>query len=427
MDLARDVAFSEIEPQINDLLRSAEEITVLVLNSSSRDLLDYERNPTLKVVLIGGNRLSRGLTLESLTVSFYVRESENYDTLLQMGRWFGYRNDYVDLTRLWTTSELFARFRHLALVEEDLRDQIAIYEREGLTPLHVAPRIRAHPAMLVTAKNRMGSAEYVRQSYAGELLQTIRFRLGNDEWLQANLDCAKELLAALGEPTGDVRNDSTRPTWRNIPWPYIVGFLERFRTAQDAISFDADTAARYIRKQAEYFEELTSWTVSVRSGLSETADLKSWDMGIEGLAEVPAISRSLLATDDGSIGVLTNPSRKDQVASGDEAVDLSDDQLAAARTAIEDERFPTVGHALRWQRPRTHGLLLLYPISPYSKPGLNSNRNGTLTRVPLFEDPVGRPLVVGVALSFPPSKTGATVEYVAGRPSRFAINEMDDE
>jgi hypothetical protein len=88
----------------------------------------------MKVVLVGGNRLSRGLTLEQLVVSYYVRESSNYDTLLQMGRWFGYRAAYADLTRLWTTQELYIRFRHLALVEEELRRQIAVSPTHGGGP-----------------------------------------------------------------------------------------------------------------------------------------------------------------------------------------------------------------------------------------------------------------------------------------------------
>ena len=106
LDAALDVPFHEIEPLLNDLLRAQETMRVLVLNSSSPDVLDYEGEPRLKVVLVGGNRLSRGLTLEDLTVSFYVREANTYDTLLQMGRWFGYREEFVDLTRLWTTGEL---------------------------------------------------------------------------------------------------------------------------------------------------------------------------------------------------------------------------------------------------------------------------------------------------------------------------------
>ena len=419
LDSSLDVPFVAVEPSLSDLLRTAEAIELLVLNSSSPDVLDYESNPTVKVVLIGGNRLSRGLTLEDLTVSFYVREANNYDTLLQMGRWFGYRADFADLTRLWTTSELVSRFRHLALVEEDLRDQIAIYEREGLTPRDVAPKIRSHPAMLVTAKNRMGAAETVRQSYAGELLQTVRFRLGNDEWLEHNLNRTKELLASLGPPTGTARGDDSRPAWQDVPWEYVAGFLRQFRTAQDAISFDADTAANYIRAQAEHHGELTRWTVAVRCGTSLDENLKGWDLGITGVEHVPAISRSRLKADNGSIGVLTNPSRPDNLAAGDEAADLTLEQLAEAALVVNE--FPTVGHAVRSHRPRTEGLLMVFPISPFSKARAANVKN----RVDLFDHPAGRPLVVGIAVSFPPSETGATVEYVSGKPSIHSIFAAD--
>jgi hypothetical protein len=420
LDADLDVPFTAIEPHLGDLLRATEGIELLVLNSSSQDVLDYEANTALKVVLIGGNRLSRGLTLEDLTVSFYLRESDTYDTLLQMGRWFGYRAPFVDLTRLWTTEEIFSRFRHLALVEEDLRDQIAIYERENLTPREVAPRIRAHPAMLVTARNRMGSAQTVRQSYSGELLQTIRFRLGNDDWLRNNLQRTVELLGSLGPPNASDSSGDGRPMWRNVPWSYVVSYLQRYRTAADSMSFDADTAARYIRMQAEHHGELTNWTIAVRSATSNDADLKSWPLGIVGHEAVPAISRSQLKSSSGSIGVLTSPSRRDNLAAGDEACDLTEEQLEIAATKIDD--FPKLGYALRWARPRTQGLLMIFPISPYSQARAANEKN----RVNLFDQPDGRPLVVGVALSFPPSSTAATVEYVAGKPSVDSISASDD-
>lgn len=416
-----DVAFEAIEEHVNTLLSNADGINLLVLNSTSSHVLDYETDPKLKVVLIGGNRLSRGLTLEDLTVSFYVREANTYDTLLQMGRWFGFRSKFVDLTRLWTTEELVSRFRHLALVEESLRDQIKMYEMEQLTPLDVAPKIRSHPAMLVTAKNRMGSAEKVKQSYAGELLQSVRFRLGVNEWLAHNVDKTAELLASLGAPTGAPRSTINRPVWGGVPWEYVSGFLHQFRTAQDATVFDAATAARYIQRQAEGFGELVEWTVGLRCGGSIDPELGAWDAGLSDLGPVPHISRSRLSTDSGSIGVLASPVRRDNPGSGDEAIDLDDGQIQRATERVDD--FPTVGHALRWQRDRTQGLLLLYPISPRSKPGAAAQ---VKNRVNLFDDPSGKPTVMGVALSFPPSGTGATVEYIAGKQSQHSSSWRDE-
>ena len=102
IDISRDVPFEAIEPHIDKLLRDG--IVVRVLNSDWPDTIDFDAEPNLKAVLIGGNKLSRGVTIEGLLVSYYVRETLYYDTLMQMGRWFGYRARYVDLTRLYGTN-----------------------------------------------------------------------------------------------------------------------------------------------------------------------------------------------------------------------------------------------------------------------------------------------------------------------------------
>ena len=74
-------------------------------------------------IAVGGNTLSRGLTLEGLVSSLFVRAVSAYDTLLQMGRWFGYRNHYADLPRIWMTDELSEWFSHLATVEAEIYNQ----------------------------------------------------------------------------------------------------------------------------------------------------------------------------------------------------------------------------------------------------------------------------------------------------------------
>ena len=114
-NVAADVPFAEIREHIGTLLEHP--IETLQLNSASEDILDYNRDASLKVVVVGGNRLSRGLTLEGLLVSYYVRRANAYDTLMQMGRWFGYRSNYADLTRIYTTADLEQWFRDLVFVE----------------------------------------------------------------------------------------------------------------------------------------------------------------------------------------------------------------------------------------------------------------------------------------------------------------------
>lgn len=172
----RDVGFEAIEPHIGTFF---EAVQVREINSSTGEVLDYEREPSLKAIAVGGNRLSRGLTLEGLLVSFYIRRSVSYDTLMQMGRWFGFRAGYEDLTRIYTTAELAGWFNELAFVEHRLREDIQVYESQGLRPYEVGMRIWQHPTMQVTSplKRRFASSTTIAQSYSLALEQTFKFPL----------------------------------------------------------------------------------------------------------------------------------------------------------------------------------------------------------------------------------------------------------
>jgi len=401
VDVNRDVTFETIEDHIDRFFRDP--VPVLVLNSDSTDELDYYTDPTLKAVIIGGNRLSRGLTLEGLLVSFYVRRAECFDTLMQMGRWFGFREDYVDLTRIWTTAELAGWFRDLALAEEELRREIARYERENLTPLDFGPRIRSHPAMMITSRDKMGSASVVSQNYSGYLLQTTAFRLEDRAWLQANLEAGRQLIDSLGEPSQGTMAQS-QPVWSGVPWQTIDTFLSQYCFDPRGIN-EMGAVRQYIQEQTRQ-DELIEWVISIR-GLNARND----QLGIEPLllvngSPVNRISRSRLRNPLYSIGSLVNPATRGK-SGGDEEIGLTNEQLATARAeANEEESFP---RALRRQRSLREGLLLLYPISPNSSPRGNEGN-----RLPLFDNPVNGCTVLGVAMSFPVSESAATIEYVVG-------------
>jgi hypothetical protein len=408
IDPARARTFDEIETQIDGLFRDP--VRVLVLNSSTEDQLDYESEPFLKAILIGGNRLSRGMTLEGLLVSFFVRPSPYYDTLMQMGRWFGYRESLVDLTRLWTTRMLASWFRDLALREEELRQQVAAAERAGLTPRAVGYKLRTHPAMMVTAQNKMGAGRVQDLSYAGRLIQTTRFMLGDSDWLTANHSAVRDFFGSLGSDPED--DPSGAPLWRDVDWERVLALLAGYRTVQDRMTFDADAARRYIEAQASV-GELLRWDVAV-SGLRERdAELGGVDLGAQAIEEFNAISRSRLKDDLNSIGVLTNPAEKTgPTRQGDEEIGLNDEQIDRARQQEAEDEFESIREALLAQRDPGEGLLIIYPISPNSQPRPNSTK-----RVSLFENPAEGVPVIGVALGFPPSDSAATVEYVTGDPA----------
>jgi hypothetical protein len=136
-----------------------ERLEVVMENHASEERLTYDRPDPFWGIVIGGNTLSRGLTLEGLTTSYFVRGSKGYDTLLQMGRWFGYRPDYVDLTRIYVTEDLESKFYHLATVEQEVRDEIRTMAANRERPIDVGLRIRTHPSMTVTSNLKMRTAQ----------------------------------------------------------------------------------------------------------------------------------------------------------------------------------------------------------------------------------------------------------------------------
>src|SRR5699024_3060684 len=183
-------AFEQVAERIPDVLA---QIRVIADHSYSEERLDYRTGESNAIIAIGGNTLSRGLTLEGLVSSLFIRPTNTYDSLLQMGRWFGFRTGYEDLPRLWTTRVLHEAFRHLSLDEHEMRQDMEVYQLRGETPTDVAVKIRAHPSLRVTAK--MGAAQPAVISFAGSRLQTRFFHRYDREWLEANHAAAEHLLA----------------------------------------------------------------------------------------------------------------------------------------------------------------------------------------------------------------------------------------
>jgi hypothetical protein len=392
-----DVTFEDIEPGIATFLK---DLPVLEINNVSADQLDYQRDPDLKVIVVGGNRLSRGLTLEGLLVSYYVRASRTYDTLMQMGRWFGFRDGYADLTRIYTTRKLRDWFRDLADIEEELRDEIARYEREGLTPLEMGTKIKTHPAMMVTSPLKMKGVEKVQVSFAGQVAQTITFPLYDRLWLRRNLDTTKEFVKRLGKPDSTT---GSRPGWYSVPASEVLWFLEHYQMDPGANRIQTEPLRQFISAQNEY-GELTSWVVGVMGLKRPDSILGTWDLGVPGIPPINLIERTQLKNrETASLGVIVSPE--------DEGLGLSEEQRRRAeRLRAESEDKISRGRSLRACRDTKQGLLLIYPISR------NSGHHGECAkgREPLYVVRDDGEHIIGVAFSFPDSKTPATVEYVVG-------------
>jgi hypothetical protein len=399
----RDVGFEHIEDYIGPFL---EAILVREINSDTGEVLDYEREPSLKAIAVGGNKLSRGLTLEGLLVSYFVRRSSMYDTLMQMGRWFGYRSGYEDLTRIYTTPELASWFGDLAFVEHQLREDIEIYESLGLTPHQVGMRIWQHPTMQVTSplKRRFSTGTVISQSYSLSFQQTFKFPLRHPERLavqeEGNGLQVRDFFSTLGTPDA-AHSDNSGPVWTDIPVATIVEFLQAFRVDSEARSISLPLIISYIERAADT-DELIRWTVAVRGRGTPDKNLGVVDWGLTS-GPVAQISRSRLGETD-SLGVITSP--------GDEMVGLTEELQKRANELVEaaeaDGKTKSVNSAAREVRPASQGLLLLYPISRYS--GIDVKEGSG--RRPLFNDPQGALArdLVGMAISFPKSERPQRVD-----------------
>lgn len=400
INLEYDYSFDDIFDQISTFL---EQVTVKELHGNSDDEVNYELEPTLKAIVIGGNRLSRGLTLEGLLISYFVRTSQQYsfDTLMQMGRWFGFREGYVDLTRIYTTRQLARWFRDLSIIEADLHRDISRYENEGLTPLQVGVRIRQHPAMLVTSRLKSRSSQIINASFSNKLVQTITFPFNDSEWLLGNLEITRGFLSLLGTPHN--MDNSNKPLWSNIKSDAIIEFLENYKTDSEATIVRAELLREYIIRQNEN-GELTNWTVSVLGRNTLDPNLGAIDLNIDGIDKINLIRRSKLIGFD-SLGAI--------VSNQDHEIGLNEDEIAQAE-GLKRELNVTKNEALRHIRSNQEGVLLIYPISKYSSVNVQDQEDGNLNREAIFSNPQDGEHIMGIAIIFPHSTTAATVEYIVG-------------
>lgn len=244
-----DAEFSDCKETWEQVQRclyfASDEMKTYLVNSKSDEALDYgkyeETGDALSAIVIGGLSLSRGLTLEGLIVSYMYRNSKMYDTLMQMGRWFGYRPGYDDLCRVYLSEDSQGWYSHIAEASEDLRQQIKQMRRDGFSPKDFGLYVRAHPdALIVTALNKMRHAE--KKSLSGPLCLDNKFRetyvLPKDSSINSkNLELMGTLYSYLeknfGSASVDEKYAKGSHCWRNVSTWDILDFIEKFRFHKD--------------------------------------------------------------------------------------------------------------------------------------------------------------------------------------------------
>lgn len=202
--------------------KEAEEGTYLRIVYPNDEQLDKLAKAPVFIV-IGGNTLSRGLTIEGLVCTYFARTSNLADTLMQMARWFGYRKGYELLQRIWMTTAVVERFEALTKVDMDLKREVERFMKQGISPEKFGPRIRNIPEIAkfrITSKRKSQSAEYDDFDFCGDSYETTDFE--NGLMLQNNIKVAEDFIEKIDKNTSISRSSVVGAwVWDNIPYKQI--------------------------------------------------------------------------------------------------------------------------------------------------------------------------------------------------------------
>jgi len=415
-------SWEDVVAKLPDVL---DDIAVRSINGTAKDALDYATpGAALKVIAVGGDKLARGLTLEGLCVSYFVRTTKMYDTLMQMGRWFGYRPGYLDLCRLYTSPDLVKWFGHIADASEELREEFDFMAKAKLTPEQYGLKVMSHEILTVTSPLKMRNAQTLSLTYSGTRPQTILFHR-DAKVHQANLAATDALIASLGSNfidgpkyprDGDADSWPGARLWRDIDASNVLAFLGTYITHPNANSAKAPVLLDFISKMLD-IGKLKQWSVALLSGGEGVGSPHVFPGGFEPKSlqtrktedpDPPGVRDPAMF----AIGVLTDPK--------DEGIDVDDDvwrdALTRTRAAWKPDpargrvNMPSIpsGKGIREARDRLggkadRGLLLLYTLAPYYR-GKEMRPENLI--VPGWDKPI-----MAFAIAFPSSENGIRVEY----------------
>lgn len=271
-EIYSEVAYSWGDIQ-KHLHASCAAIFVQLFNIKAGQNFSYDDYPDgARVIAVGGMSLSRGLTLEGLVISYFYRNSKMYDTLMQMGRWFGYRPKYDHICRIFMSSESIEWYRHISLATDELREEIKKYEDTGLTPMDFGLRVRSDiTSLLVTARNKMRSAESRECviSLSGECIETPEIYSDIDKNAK-NIEAVSELvkqLSSLGiERNDECKKDTVRFGFKGAPMATVLDFIEKLDISPKNEQFNVATLTKFIKNYKGH--ELKEWDIAFATGNS---------------------------------------------------------------------------------------------------------------------------------------------------------------
>jgi hypothetical protein len=348
---------------LNRLIESTSSIETVTVHNKAIRALDYsahKNNPKgYRVIVIGGNAISRGITLEGLSTSYFHRQSLQYDTLLQMGRWFGYREGYQHLCRIWMPEQTESHFAHVANVIAELRQDLRVMYEAGARPYDFGLRVRTHPdLLLITARNKMRHAQNfnVVVDFSGRSVETPYLSKNRNDH-QINLNITQQFLRSLVSSNSSKLENNTKSgiVWTSIYPNVISDYIKQLLIHKRNEAFIDDVIVKFIEKNN--IPELKMWDIAIASGRGDAME------PIDGLPTIYKSERQLFVEDQhGKFNWLQVSSRR-KVGSGDSiTLGLSEKDIKRAEKMKQDD--PNGNTSLRdyYAIVRSRPILIIYFI-----------------------------------------------------------------
>lgn len=333
-----------------------EHLHLYVINSKSDEVLDYARYAKegvgLTAVAVGGLSLSRGLTIEGLTVSYMYRNTKMYDTLMQMGRWFGYRPGFEDLCRVHLSRDSINWYSHIADAAEELVQQVKRMRRDRLSPKDFGLYVRSHPdSLLITAANKMRSGEEVtvEQSFSGRLRES--YIVSTDPDVNAkNFALIADFWRSGFGGRPDEPAEKKGIIFRDVAVDVVSDFLTRFECHSGFGGIKADVLSYLERIAAKRpLADVLLISPSGGSGAKNPFTLRN-QVRVVGKDQPNGTSWRL---------------NKDRVASrGDEKLGLSDAQRNEAKALAGGEDGTGAVSDTHYRMVRNKPLLMIHSLEP---------------------------------------------------------------
>ena len=270
-----ELRFSEQKYDFNSILDSiCETINSIIIREVHTDTkiqLVYRKDNSTNVIVIGGSSLSRGYTLEGLSISYFLRTTVFYDTLMQMGRWFGYREGYEDLCRIYMPKSLCENFSLIIESTEDLIDTFKRMSDAKMTPNDFGLSVQHHPdsGLQVTARNKLKNSKeiYVEMKLDGQAKETSWLHKDEDKQ-KTNLEAIKDIIRSLSISNNTYSKVGNSHVWKDINKELVIEFLDKFQVySPDPFGIKSRMPIDFIKK---YVDEVnTLWDIALYSGEGE--------------------------------------------------------------------------------------------------------------------------------------------------------------